>query len=102
MRFTPPDKLSLSCPIGISNNLIEEFVFRNENWLIDKKSRIELKVNVGVGVEIPFKGKLFSICRGDHLLKTCKIDVVNMLYISKKSCLYLHAYFSFHIDFIEK
>ena len=35
MRFTPPDKLSLSCPIGVSNNLIEEFVFRNENWLID-------------------------------------------------------------------
>ena len=74
MRFTPPDKLSLSCPIGVSNNLIEEFVFRNENWLIDKKSRIESKVNVGVGVKIPFKGKLFLICRGDHLLKTCKID----------------------------
>ena len=69
MRFTPPDKLSLSCPTGISNNLIEEFVFRNENWLIDKKSRIESKVNVGVGVKIPFKGKLFSICRGDYLLK---------------------------------
>ena len=49
MRFAPPDKLSLSCPIGVSNNLIEEFVVRNENWLIDYKSRIESKVNVGVG-----------------------------------------------------
>ena len=82
MRFTPPDKLSLSCPIGISNNLIEEFVFRNENWLIDKKSRIESKVNVGVGVKIPFKGKLFLICRGDQLSKTCKIDDEKLLVVN--------------------
>ena len=50
MKFTPPDRISLSCPIGTPDALIEDFVFRNESWLVDKKRRIGSKVNVRIGI----------------------------------------------------
>ena len=69
----PPDRISLSCPIGTSDALIEDFVSRNEKWLLDKKRRIDSKVNVRIGVKVPFKGKSFLICHGNHFSKQCQI-----------------------------
>ena len=74
MRFTAPDKISISYPIGIPKKAVEDFISRNQNWLLDKKKRIGSNINVGIGVKIPFKGRLLLISQGKDLSSSCKID----------------------------
>ncbi len=73
MRFSPPDKILLSCPEDISDTIVKEFVKKNEHWLLEKKNLIDSVKKVEVGLKIPFKGKFFKICWGNKSLDTCSI-----------------------------
>ncbi len=74
MRFVAPNEVSLTCPIGISDNFIKDFISKNDQWMRDKKNRMESNVYVGIGSKIPFKGKFLLITSDKSLSEDCKID----------------------------
>lgn len=73
MRFTPPDKFSISCPLGVKDSTLEDFLLRNSKWLAEKKKFIEANIEVKVGAKIPFKGKFFIIKQDNSISDYCKI-----------------------------
>ena len=59
MRFTPPNKILLSCPRKVPEVLLLKFINQNRDWIIKiKEQRMKCAIDVRVGVKIPFKGRL--------------------------------------------
>ena len=71
MRFTPPNKILLSCPRKVPEVLLLKFINQNRDWIIKIKERIKSAIDVRVGVKIPFKGRLVEVFNSDKNFDHC-------------------------------